>query len=1318
MKKIHLIIILLGLSIICYAQTNVSIIPPNPEAKLLDRFTFYPVSPATGIPDISIPLYEFKTYNYSIPFQLRYHSAGIKFLDDSPYPIGYGWNLSSSFRITRSLRGGKPDEKYIISPQELQNTKNTLNASNDWTPKSLEKMRYVADWGNSYLGNSIDTDYDIFTLNLPDASASFILQRESDSNQLKCVCLNNPRLKIKILNINDYIYAFEVVNDKGIKYILGAESITGSPGDNQYLEMNAGFPLGWMLNKIILPNNEQITFQYQKENIDSPYGRYYDPIRGIQQRIIHNPSGGTPAAWTYEDFCPFPIDTDNYEDLIFYSIQNWAQFLKQINFPNGKMVFDYQNKMLQKMEIYNNSKKIKNIIFSRSSEKPYLLSQLQIDEQSPYKFKYDTSNDFTNMNAVDFWGFYNNYYPNVINKDRIPKYAFECNISIGSADILSNEATKTNILTQVIYPTGGYSAFEYELNEYWQGSETNGNKAKGCGLRIKKIRLYDPITNKNITKEYKYGKNESGYGNLLIYPHESLYFYSSYSYSYIAETNYTFTIRETSSGRHSRSEYLATNLPIWYDQITEYGDEGKIVYTYEYSPNSFIPAPDIKTVYNDDVFSYCSPSPWLRIKKTFDKNDKLVREEEYTRTMIGAGMIPGLIVKPQISDGAQFGNMIGWFKNNSTFDIFLSFSGKYVSQPCFIWEYNLYTGEEKLSSQIIKSYEGDKIIQRKKTYTYNDIGLLIKESDENSVNGILEKEYSYPLSGTLFDKNMISTLLKTKTKNNGKSIGVTEIYYPSTAILPQEMRTSTTDESGMRTEISYNTYDTKNNLLQSTSLDNISTVYLWGYNNQYPIAEIKNSTYSEVNQKLGQVLIDRVSAATVPATADIQKVNELRTSLPNSFISTYTYDPLIGMSTMNNLNLLTSSYEYDSSGRLKGIKDNESKIISSYVYHYVPYPPMIPTWNVYDEYNKGASTNFTVTIEGGSGNFSYSWYIDGVLKQSGNNYNYIPNQIGTVNLICVIKDNTYNNEVTLNKKLTITYAPLNYQLNSIDKTYTQTEFSTTVSGFGGSGRFSYRWSIVNLKGTEIYGTTTNTNVLKTTIKDKGDYRIICTIKDLETNLAQEMSRFVKLIVFNLSFDSDPQAVVGTSCTYGISVFGGSGSYSYKWALSDMTGTILQTATSEKFFVNHTTSEPKSISCTVKDLVKTGEETVYKTVYPADQILKFENIFNNRDDIFSTTTARLTAKKKATINLDLYFIQAAGYSSLVVVKINNQRFEYTTDQINTIISGELQVGNNNITLELNCPDDGAKPSTSARLQFSSATPGTLFETSSILEANYY
>lgn len=121
---------------------------------------------------------------------------------------------------------------------------------------------------------------------------------------------------------------------------------------------------------------------------------------------------------------------------------------------------------------------------------------------------------------------------------------------------------------------------------------------------------------------------------------------------------------------------------------------------------------------------------------------------------------------------------------------------------------------------------------------------------------------------------------------------------------------------------------------------NTSTVYIWGYNGEYPIAEIKNFTLSERNLLLGNE-INNLFESFDPE--DITILNSLRSELKESLITTYTYKMKIGVTSETDPRGISTYYEYDSFGRLNAVyigeKDAEGYetrrlIKNAYDYHY------------------------------------------------------------------------------------------------------------------------------------------------------------------------------------------------------------------------------------------------------------------------------------------------------------------------------------------------------------------------------------------------
>ena len=125
----------------------------------------------------------------------------------------------------------------------------------------------------------------------------------------------------------------------------------------------------------------------------------------------------------------------------------------------------------------------------------------------------------------------------------------------------------------------------------------------------------------------------------------------------------------------------------------------------------------------------------------------------------------------------------------------------------------------------------------------------------------------------------------------------------------------------------------KNRLVEKTDhLHNISTVYLWSYNNSYVIAQIQYATFNEVKNVLDESTIDNLMNAYIP---DMSIVNNLRSQLPDSYVTTLTYRPLIGVSSYTDERGQTTYYDYDGFGRMIEsyiIENNHKKIVKHFKY--------------------------------------------------------------------------------------------------------------------------------------------------------------------------------------------------------------------------------------------------------------------------------------------------------------------------------------------------------------------------------------------------
>lgn len=208
-----------------------------------------------------------------------------------------------------------------------------------------------------------------------------------------------------------------------------------------------------------------------------------------------------------------------------------------------------------------------------------------------------------------------------------------------------------------------------------------------------------------------------------------------------------------------------------------------------------------------------------------------------------------------------------------------------------------------------------------------------------------ETTYSYAHEKNnqkLIAANMVGIPLQTEVKKNGKTISKTEIKYDDplnflpSSVLSYDRQSPTISQ----TELTYDIYDTKGNLLQYTTKSGIATVIIWGYNQTQPIAKIEGATYVQVQNLAGAIITASNNDATDPTKEGLllTALDNFRKepTLANYQISTYTYNPLIGITSVTPPSGIREVYKYDTANRLQSIVDTDGKILKEYKYNYKP----------------------------------------------------------------------------------------------------------------------------------------------------------------------------------------------------------------------------------------------------------------------------------------------------------------------------------------------------------------------------------------------
>lgn len=206
--------------------------------------------------------------------------------------------------------------------------------------------------------------------------------------------------------------------------------------------------------------------------------------------------------------------------------------------------------------------------------------------------------------------------------------------------------------------------------------------------------------------------------------------------------------------------------------------------------------------------------------------------------------------------------------------------------------------------------------------------------NRNRLNNVIEVEKHKVLEsngggGTLLIESKVNKYVKDGTTSQLPLIGNVEIH------------------KGETFNVASYKYDNKGNVIEYTLESGTPVSIIWGYKQLYPIAKIEGISYSSIPTTL---IINAVNASLADNDSGFSAVKEglLRTALnafrtnstlvnANVLITTYTHDPLIGLTSVTDPIGLTGYYKYDVNGRLEKVIDENGKDLQRFEYN-IPTP--------------------------------------------------------------------------------------------------------------------------------------------------------------------------------------------------------------------------------------------------------------------------------------------------------------------------------------------------------------------------------------------
>lgn len=488
-------------------------------------------------------------------------------------------------------------------------------------------------------------------------------------------------------------------------------------------------------------------------------------------------------------------------------------------------------------------------------------------------------------------------------------------------------------LTSIIYPTGGLQSFDYEQNEFnWKGVAI-----KGAGLRIKSIKLTNGTNNEET--QYKYTIGEVAALPIVTLKKSVASGPNSTVVSSIPQSFIPKLV--TSNGSYIFYPKVEKILP----------NGGRIVNNY----TTFTDYPE-----SEDV-SYSSAGSI--VVKSFGAH-LFSNEKTGPSVYSNYSSIRGLL-----KSSYQYSNNNTLLKSTlNTYDITdYPFS---IPIDNFDYHYNreLYSDLNELYPSIVNvkpvikkvnlsntntvTKFGNNEVGETQSFTYTNDYNLIKNITTTTPTDIYENNNVYAFENSsqpiLNTPQLRQVKIEDNQIKNSKIISKIQTIYAknnstSNLTLPSIISNYDLNTGGMVEEARLDIQDSKGNILQYTQKNNVPVVIIWGYNNTKPIAKIEGARLSDIQQALIDSIVNpsNIDASANPNSSEasfLVALDQFRSNvnLSGYSITTYTYDPLIGVRSTTPPSGISEFYIYNIANKLEKIVDINNNIIKEYKYNYAP----------------------------------------------------------------------------------------------------------------------------------------------------------------------------------------------------------------------------------------------------------------------------------------------------------------------------------------------------------------------------------------------
>lgn len=993
-----------------FGQTNNETVPigtwmrqnvysPSAQAWDFVRYGNTPVNLYTGTARVEIPVYTYNDADFTIPISLGYAYGGFMPAQQTGI-VGLGWFLNAGGMISREIRG--LDDFY---GEGSQGTKGFLLNSLPYSDSLLLTKSTDSDNDMPHC-NKRETLSDIYHFNFPGHSGTFHFDGEGNC----CVYNTNGEhgcYKVEYTRANN-LSQFTIQTADGFKYVFGGiDKVDGEVFNERVL--NGGFRnsdcyfyynrsndgygpiVSWMLREIIAPNGRSVKFCYENGAIQGDMngidaGRYSNYITTYSQDVYM-----VQEAWSQVYMYKRPnilkttylsrIEIGNNITVDFkYSPKDDIEVTNVDKTPSYHKIISALQK-LNTISITNNQSQKQIISCSLSYENRSnrtLLNRVSISNIGDYEMEYQNTDNMPDLlsNGIDFWGYANGkevgddaYLSGIVYDSNGDEHA------AGNSSMLPDyRYGSCGALKKIIYPTGGWTEFEYEghtakyavlkrkergnILEFNQASEIvspymeslheynvlNIPDGQVGGIRIRRITDNDGEGNQT-SRTFDYtDENGESTGILLRFPKYNVYWSAVVSDKGFDQTYSVNLVPFRNTFDKSAIEYT---------QVTEIRDDNaKIVYRY----SNYMTHPDDYSGQTYLINRYGHNNSFRSIVTDSIYRNNILREPNSRHNQRGK-----LLSQDYYNTSGELIQSNSFEYENHNKNSSVDYSA-YVVMSCMRnWSAKLYTGDFRLIRRKTTDYLPTGTHTTITEYGYTTRGQIQTQRTVDGIDTLISRTVYIPdipsskrssaeqamyqahryapvevqscrqIDG--MDRVVAVSRCQYQLFNNVPYPGRIQKSPIASACLPENI-------PAFQDELICEAYDSYGNIMQTTDKSGLTTCYLWSGDGLYLLAKIENFTCEEIRQLISQIFYDIASLdKAVPIhyyiiKPDKSALNPIFEShlraIAKIQATTYEYNPGYGVSKITDSAGRSTSYEYYHTGHLAYIKNQDGDVIKRF----------------------------------------------------------------------------------------------------------------------------------------------------------------------------------------------------------------------------------------------------------------------------------------------------------------------------------------------------------------------------------------------------